>query len=175
MTGAEAVAGSPAGTAENLDLVRGLLLFVAAGAGMVWGALALGRLVRPRRPHPEKAATYECGEPTIGESRIRFDLRFYVVALVFLIFDVELALFYPWAVVYGGGGAGDLTAEMLGRVRLGALADMLFFFGVIGVGFLFLWKHGYLDWVRAVESKGGAGVNGADAFEASRAVDQAGA
>lgn len=161
--------GSLAGTGENLVLVRGLLLFVAAGAAMVWGALALGRLVRPRRPHPDKVAAYECGEPTIGESRIRFDLRFYVVALVFLIFDVELALFYPWAVVYGGGGSGEWTAEVLRRVRLGALADMLFFFGVIGVGFLFLWKHGYLDWVRAVESTEGAGVSEPGVPEASRA------
>jgi NADH-quinone oxidoreductase subunit A len=91
-------------------------------------------------PHPEKAAIYECGEPTIGEGWVQFDLRFYVVALLFIIFDVEIALFWPWAVVYGSGDQ---------QVKTAALYDMLFFFGVLVVGFLYLWRYGYLDWVRA--------------------------
>ncbi|HOW18317.1 MAG TPA: NADH-quinone oxidoreductase subunit A, partial [Phycisphaerae bacterium] len=84
----------------NTRLVIGLLLFVVGGIAMVLGALTFGWFLRPKRPNPDKAAAYECGEPTIGSSWIQFDLRFYVVALVFVIFDVEIALLYPWAVVF---------------------------------------------------------------------------
>ena len=118
------------------NLVLGLLVFTVAGIAMSLGALLAGHLLRTRLPHPEKGAPYECGEPAIGTSWVQFDLRFYVVALVFLIFDIEIALFYPWAVVYASAGVA-------------ALWDMLFFFGVIVVGFLYLWRFGYLDWVRA--------------------------
>jgi len=124
----------------GVELVQGMTLFVIGGFAMTFGALLVGKLIRPNLPTPEKSTAYECGEPAIGTSWVQFDLRFYVVALVFLIFDVEIALFYPWAVVYG---SGDRT------VRLAALYDMLFFFGVLVVGFLYLWRFGYLDWVRA--------------------------
>ena len=101
-------------------------------------------------PNPEKAAVYECGEPTIGSSWVQFDLRFYIVALVYLVFDVEVALFYPWAVAYGDAAsvAASIgsTAE---KVRGVAIVDMLFFFGVLLVGFAYLWRFGYLDWVRS--------------------------
>ena len=70
---------------------------------------------------------------------MQFDLRFYVVALVFLIFDIEIALFYPWAVVYKDAGITGLW-------------DMLFFFAVLVVGYLYLWRFGYLDWVRSTAS-----------------------
>lgn len=135
----------------SAEMVRGLMLFIAGGIAMVLGALIAGKLVRTRLPHPEKDAIYECGEPTIGKSWVQFDLRFYVVALVFVIFDVEIALFYPWAVVFGGGGvpADARTAQVLSDVKFAALWDMLFFFGVLVVGFLYLWRYGYLDWVRA--------------------------
>jgi len=127
----------------NVHTVSGLLIFATAGGLIVFGALLLGKLIRPKAPHPVKGDTYECGEKTIGPSWVQFDLRFYVVALVFIIFDVEIALFYPWAVIYKAAGAA-------------ALWDMLFFFGVLVVGFLYLWRYGYLDWVRAV-SHGQAG------------------
>ncbi len=133
----------------GVSLVQGLLVFLIAGLAMVLGALAFGWLLRPNLPHPDKLASYECGEPTIGASWVQFDLRFYVVALVFLIFDVELALFYPWAVVYGGGAHPGASPEVLQQVRMAAMWDVLFFFGVIVVGFLYLWRFGYLDWVRA--------------------------
>ncbi len=125
---------------DGIDVVIGLLLFAVGGLAISLGGLTIGRLVRTSLPHPEKGAPYECGEPAIGSSWVQFDLRFYVVALVFLIFDIEIALFYPWAVVYKEAG-------------IAALWDMLFFFGVIVVGFLYLWRFGYLDWVRATGMK----------------------
>ncbi len=118
------------------SLIVGLLIFTVAGILMALGGLLIGKLTRTSLPHPEKGAPYECGEPAIGSSWVQFDLRFYVVALVFVIFDIEIALFYPWAVVYRDAG-------------IAALWDMLFFFGVIVVGFVFLLKFGYLDWVRS--------------------------
>ena len=76
-------------------------LFVAVGAAFLAVNLIVGWVVRPRAPNTEKLEVYECGEPTIGSSFVQFDLRFYVVALLFIIFDVEVALFFPWATVFG--------------------------------------------------------------------------
>ena len=133
-----------------MELLLSITLFTAIGAAFVLINLVMGAVARPSVPNPEKAAVYECGEPTIGSSWVQFDLRFYIVALVYLIFDVEVALFYPWAVAYG---SADKLAASTGMstfaVRQVALVDMLFFFGVLLVGFAYLWRFGYLDWVRS--------------------------
>jgi len=82
-------------------LVGYLILFNAIGIGFVLFNLLLGRIFRPNNPSTEKQEIYECGEPTIGSSYVQFDLRFYVIALLFIIFDVEVAFFFPWATVFG--------------------------------------------------------------------------
>src|SRR5690242_3553435 len=82
-------------------LVGYMLLFLVIGSGFVFIHLVIGRFVRPSKPDPEKKTVYECGEPTVGSAWVQFDLRFYVVALLFVIFDVEVAFFFPWAVVFG--------------------------------------------------------------------------
>lgn len=133
----------------GVDLLQGVALFALAGFLMCFGVLIFGKLFRPRVLHPDKSAAYECGETPVGSGWVQFDLRFYVVALVFLVFDVEIALFYPWAVVYGGGSVEQATWAALREIRWAALWDMLFFFGVIVVGFVYLWRFGYLDWVRS--------------------------
>src|SRR4029077_10607833 len=84
------------------DLVGHFLLFTVLGVVFLLLPLVLGLFVRPTNPTPQKLAAYECGEPTIGSSYVQFDVRFYVVALLFIIFDVEVAFFFPWAAVYGG-------------------------------------------------------------------------
>jgi NADH-quinone oxidoreductase subunit A len=158
------------------DLVAHFLVFSIVGVGALLAPLVLGALVRPRQPTPEKDAVYECGEPTIGSSYIQFDLRFYTVALLFIIFDVEVVFFFPWASVYGTATqlvdtrlddtqrlalSGRLldTAPSAGHVVSSAdalnlawtgLFDVLVFFGVLLVGFAYVWKRGDLDWVRAV-------------------------
>jgi len=166
-------------------LVSYLLLFVAVGIFFVFFHLMLGRLVRPIKPDPEKLTIYECGEPTIGSAWIQFDLRFYVVALLFVIFDVEVAFFFPWAVVFGKAATlarPDLpVAErtiMAYQIRLDpALAmredepaktqfheaaqglawlafwDIVVFFGVLLVGFAYLWRRGDLNWVRSTAAE----------------------
>ena len=151
------------------DLVLFVLIFLAAGVVLLMTPLLLGRLVRPDRPSPEKGATYECGEPTIGSAWVQFDLRFYVVALLFVIFDVELAFFFPWAVVFGTAtraadpglppdqraaavqslGAADADPGAMGTLAWVAFADLMVFFGVLLVGFAYLWRRGDLDWVRS--------------------------
>lgn len=133
-----------------MELLLPITLFLAFGAFFVLMNLGFGALVRPRIPNADKAAVYECGEPTIGSSWVQFDLRFYIVALVFLVFDVEVALFYPWAVAWGS--AGDLAGSIgqtVFELRSVALVDLLFFFGVLMVGFAYLWRFGYLEWVKS--------------------------
>src|ERR671920_916427 len=88
-----------------MEILLSVTLFVLFGAAFVLLNMAVGAVARPKVPNPEKSAVYECGEPSIGTSWVQFDLRFYIVALVFLIFDVEVALFSPWAVAYGSAHA----------------------------------------------------------------------
>jgi NADH-quinone oxidoreductase subunit A len=160
-------------------LVAYLLLFVVVGAGFILVHLLAGKLIRPARPDTEKLTIYECGEPTIGSAWVQFDLRYYVVALLFVIFDVEVAFFFPWAVVFGHANAlAKETAPDSARVQLaqkellhsdrpitgeqrdaaGQLAwvafwDILVFFGVLLVGFAYLWKRGDLNWVRSTAAE----------------------
>jgi len=84
-----------------ISIVAYLLLFAGVGFLFVFACLLLGSVLRPRAPRPEKLETYECGERAIGPGFVQFDLRFYVVALVFLIFEVEVGFFFPWATVFG--------------------------------------------------------------------------
>jgi NADH-quinone oxidoreductase subunit A len=135
-----------------MAVLLSITLFVGFGAAFVLVNMLAGSLARPKLPNAQKLAVYECGEPTIGSGWVQFDLRFYIVALVYLVFDVEVALFYPWAVVYGDAAA---IAASLGQgltaadIRAAALVDMLVFFGVLMLGFAYLWRFGYLDWVRS--------------------------
>lgn len=85
----------------SVAVVACLTLFTVVGLLFLFANLVVGWLVRPKDPHAEKLEIYECGEPTIGSSFVQFDLRFYVVALLFIIFDVEVAFFFPWAVIFG--------------------------------------------------------------------------
>jgi NADH-quinone oxidoreductase subunit A len=187
------------------DLVLFILIFLAAGGGVLATNLLLGKLVRPHRPSPEKGTVYECGEPTIGSAWVQFDLRFYVVALLFVIFDVELAFFFPWAVVFGSAnqladpglaatqrdvieqrlrppGVPGRSVDPVEHVASGrpappptqtgardaaaaktlawvAFGDLLVFFGVLLVGFAYLWRRGDLAWVRSYAAQTGDGVS----------------
>lgn len=163
----------------NTALVATILVFVAAGVAFLMGPLIAGRLVRPFRPSSEKGEVYECGEQPIGSAWIQFDLRFYVVALLFVIFDVEVAFFFPWAVVFGSASraaneslpaeqraeaAASLTssgvvpnvmpdAAAMHTLATVAFVDLLVFFGILLVGFAYLWKRGDLEWVRSVAAQ----------------------
>jgi len=111
-------------------------IFLGFGLGFVLLNLLVGKLLRPSLPNAEKEAIYECGEPTIGTSWVQFDLRFYIVALFYLVFDVEVALIYPWAVIYR-----QFPTE--------ALVLGIPFVGIIVIGFAYEWYSGSLEWVRS--------------------------
>src|ERR1700758_2627711 len=124
-----------------------LLVFLGVAVFFLFFHLMLGKIVRPARPDAEKLTIYECGEPTIGSSWVQFDLRFYVVALLFVVFDVEVALLFPWAVVFGQANrqadtATGATAAAASQFAWLAFADLIFFFGVLLVGFAYLWRRG---------------------------------
>ncbi len=158
-----------------IEILGHLVAFVIVAIAALIVPLLIGRLVRPSLPTPEKEAIYECGEPTIGSSYVQFDLRFYTVALLFIIFDVEVAFFFPWAAIYGGAthladsrldmaAREEVTAKLLNSpgpveplaapaafdLALLGFCDLLVFFGVLLVGFAYVWKRGDLDWVRAL-------------------------
>jgi NADH-quinone oxidoreductase subunit A len=86
---------------SSFGIVAYMAIFAFTGIAFLFANLLVGWFLRPYDPHPEKLEIYECGEPTIGSSFVQFDLRFYVVALLFIIFDVEVAFFFPWAAVFG--------------------------------------------------------------------------
>ena len=198
-------------------LVFFLLVFTVVGVVFLFFHLLMGSLIRPSVPDKEKLTIYECGEPTVGSAWIQFDLRFYVVALLFVIFDVEVAFFFPWATVFGkvnqlanmppveqratkdipeGERARTIAIETermrlstqlmpsgvseKNKIKMGLLTekkgtseagkglfvvpitpeaasawatiaffDLLAFFGVLMVGFAYLWRRGDIDWIRA--------------------------
>jgi NADH-quinone oxidoreductase subunit A len=135
-------------------LVATIAVFAAVAALFPLANLLLGRLVRPNRPSVEKGEIYECGEKPVGTAWIQFDLRFYVVALLFVIFDVEIAFFFPWAVVFGTAtndtGPNAATAHDFAQF---AFVEFLIFFGILLVGFAYLWKRGDLEWVRSMSNR----------------------
>ncbi len=171
-------------------LVLFLLVFIAAGLTLLAANLVLGWFIRPDKPSAAKAEVYECGEQPIGAAWVQFDLRFYVVALLFVIFDVELAFFFPWAVVFGSATrAADEDQPRVEQVKAAvnlqpqalpvdtatatppppaaakklawiAFADILVFFGVLLVGFAYLWRRGDLEWVRSMAAQATAEGSG---------------
>src|ERR1700687_4098549 len=108
-----------------------MFLGVAAGFGVV--LLVVGFLLGPRRPDPEKLSPYECGFEAFEDSRMKFDVRYYLVAILFIIFDLEIAFLFPWAV-------------SLADIGLLGLLSMLVFLAILVVGFLYEWKKGALEW-----------------------------
>lgn len=108
-------------------------IFIALGILLPIVALTLGRWLRPSKPTEEKQTTYESGNEAVGESHVRFNIRYYLFALMFVIFDVETVFLYPWAVAY----------DFLG---LFALIEMLIFVALLVVGLLYAWKKKVLQW-----------------------------
>src|ERR1700722_15748456 len=109
-----------------MEILLSITIFFGLGAAFVLVNMAVGSLFRPKAPNPEKSAVYECGEPTIGSGWGQFVLGFFIFSLVFLVFDVEIALFYPWAIAYGDAAIiGKPLGMGLFQIRETALVDML--------------------------------------------------
>src|SRR5437764_9617321 len=110
-----------------------ILLFILFGLLVGAVLLTLGSLVSPNKPDPEKLSPYECGFEAFEDARMKFDVRYYLVAILFILFDLEIAFLFPWAVVLPEiGGVGFVT--------------MMVFLGVLVIGFVYEWKKGALEW-----------------------------
>ena len=118
-----------------------VVVMLLLGVGLCGLMLGLGALLRPSNPHPGKLATYECGEPPSGPAWINFNIRFYLIALVFVIFDVELAFIYPVAAVFRDW----VVARGQG---LFALVELAVFVGILAVGLVYVWAKGDLQWLK---------------------------
>jgi NADH-quinone oxidoreductase subunit A len=110
-----------------------VLIFILVGALFVAIGMAVAWLLRPHRPYPSKLTTYECGESPVGDTRIRFNIRFYVVALIFIVFDVEVVFLFPWALVYSNLGWF-------------AFIEMVVFLAILLIGYAYVWRKGDLEW-----------------------------
>jgi NADH-quinone oxidoreductase subunit A len=111
----------------------GILLMIALGVAFSTVMIGLSMLVGPRNPTPEKLAPYECGMPAVGDARERQSVKFYLVAMIFLLFDIEVAFLYPWA----------MALIDLGWV---GLIQIVTFFLILLVGYIYVWRKGILDW-----------------------------
>jgi NADH-quinone oxidoreductase subunit A len=110
-----------------------ILLFIAVGLAIGVAPMVLGRLLGPHRPDPEKLSPYECGFEAFEDARMKFDVRYYLVAILFILFDLEIAFLFPWAIVINDIGLAGFLAMML-------------FLAILTVGFVYEWMKGALEW-----------------------------
>ena len=110
-----------------------ILIMIGLGVGFAGGSVLLSQFVGPHKPTPEKSAPYECGMPPVGDARERQSVKFYLVAMIFLLFDIEIAFLYPWAIAFrelGKPGFWQIVA----------------FFALLVTGYIYVWRKGVLDW-----------------------------
>lgn len=122
-----------------------VLLFIIGGFFFIIGPLVLSKLVRPHRPNAEKLATYESGEEPVGGAWTQFNMRFYIIALIFLLFEVELVFLFPWATVFA---KKELIQETEGVWGWFTLVEMVIFVVILALGLAYAWVNGYLEWVK---------------------------
>lgn len=114
-----------------------VLLFIIAGLLFVSVALLVSKIIRPNRPNPEKLTSYESGEEPQGSPWIQYNLRFYVIALIFILFEVEIVFLFPWATIFSNKELGWYP-----------MIEMLIFVGLLALGLAYAWKNGHLDWIK---------------------------
>lgn len=121
-----------------------VFIYLIIGTLMVLFTLLLGKILSPSKPSPAKQSTYECGEESTGSAWIQFNSKFYVIALVFLLFDVEMVFIFPWTTVFGS--AEFIAAD--GRWGWYTLIEMFLFIGILIIGLVYVWKKGDLEWIK---------------------------
>ena len=110
-----------------------ILIMIALGAGFALISVLLSNVLGPSKPSPEKLAPYECGMPAVGDARERQSVKFYLVAMIFLLFDIEVAFLYPWAMA-------------LRDLGWSGFVQVLLFMGLLLAGYIYVWRKGALDW-----------------------------
>jgi len=133
--------------AEDLQLsgFGVILLFIVGGAVFVAVALLVASLIRPDRPNIEKNTSYECGEDPSQDAWGQFNPRFYIIALIFILFDVEIVFLFPWATVFGQESLVKGTQGLWGWF---SLIEMFVFIGILSLGLAYAWTKGFLDWIK---------------------------
>ena len=119
--------------AEFLKDYFPIILFLLIALVLSLGFIIINFLFSPKKPDPEKLSAYECGFEPFNDSRMEFDIRFYLVAILFIIFDLEIAFLFPWAI-------------SLGKIGFLGFISMMFFLVILTVGFIYEWKKGALEW-----------------------------
>jgi NADH-quinone oxidoreductase subunit A len=122
-----------------------VLLFIIAGIVFVVVSLLVSKVIRPNRPNPEKLTTYESGEQPVSSAWTQFNIRFYIVALIFILFEVELVFLFPWSVVFA---KKELVEQTNGLWGWFSLVEMIIFIFILALGLAYAWVHGLLDWVK---------------------------
>ncbi|HUL74556.1 MAG TPA: NADH-quinone oxidoreductase subunit A [Vicinamibacterales bacterium] len=122
-----------------------ILIMIGLGVGFAAGNVVLSQFVGPRKPTPEKEAPYECGMPPVGDARERQSVKFYLVAMVFLLFDIEVAFLYPWAIAF----------RDLGKI---AFWQVVSFFALLLTGYIYVWRKGAFDWSGRPRRGGAAAI-----------------
>jgi NADH-quinone oxidoreductase subunit A len=110
-----------------------IVIFMAVAGGLALALMSSAMIIAYRKPDPEKNSAYECGFPAFDDARMKFDIRFYLVSILFIIFDLEVAFLFPWAV-------------SLGNIGLVGFWSMIVFLGVLTIGFIYEWRKGALEW-----------------------------
>ena len=122
-----------------------ILLFVIGGIAFLMVSLLVSRLLRPSRPNNEKLTVYESGEDPVGDSRGQFNPRFYIIALVFLLFEVEIVFLFPWSVVFSDETLNEITANKWGAF---VMIEMFVFIAILLIGLIYAWSNGFLEWIK---------------------------
>ena len=120
-----------------------ILIFFTLVTGFALVSVIGSFIIGMRKPTPEKAAPYECGMIPVGTARERFSVKFYLVAMLFLLFDIEAVFLFPWAVVYR-----ELNHKLSGQIPLFGFIEMRLFIGAVLAGYVYVWKKGALEWER---------------------------
>ncbi|MEI9920998.1 MAG: NADH-quinone oxidoreductase subunit A [Bacteroidota bacterium] len=123
-----------------------VLLFIIGGLLFVSLALLVSRIIRPSRPNPEKLTSYESGEEPVGSPWIQYNVRFYVIALIFILFEVEIVFLFPWATIFSDK---KLIEETNGAWGWFAMTEMMIFVGLLALGLAYAWRNGHLDWIKS--------------------------
>ena len=116
-----------------------VLIFILVGLAFGCVPVILGRVVAPFRPDEEKLTPYECGFDAFEDARMKFDVRYYLIAILFILFDLEIAFLFPWATILKEIAANE-------AIRAFGAVEMLVFLGILFIGYVYVWKKGALDW-----------------------------
>ncbi len=119
-----------------------VFLFILVGVAFGCAPILLGWLLGPNKPDPEKLSAYECGFEPFENARIKFDVRYYLIAIIFIVFDLEIAFLFPWAAVL----KDFISPSSPEALRIFSFAEMMVFLGILVIGYVFVWKKGALEW-----------------------------